>query len=160
MLSMAVNTAKVEGRRKVDYKSLQEVVDDADRLSVGHVKAIGNWSPGQIYRHLAIAFNGSIDGLPNAFPWYMRLMGGLLKNKLLAGPMPSGIKLPEVFAKVVLPPETSDEQGLAELRAAVARLDREPHRAKHPIFGEITKEEWNKAHLGHANLHMSYLIPQ
>ena len=42
---MAVNTAKVEGRRKVDYKSLQEVVDDADRLSAGHVKAIGNWSP-------------------------------------------------------------------------------------------------------------------
>ena len=42
---MAVNTAKVEGRRKVDYKSLREVVDDADRLNSGHVKAIGNWSP-------------------------------------------------------------------------------------------------------------------
>jgi uncharacterized protein DUF1569 len=159
-MSMAVKTAKVEGRRRVDYKSLHEVVDDADRLTDGQVKAIGNWSPGQIYRHLAIAFNGSIDGLPNAFPWYMRLMGGLLKKKLLAGPMPPGIKLPAAFAKVVLPPETSTEQGLAELKTAVARLDREPHRARHPIFGEMTKEEWNKAHLGHANLHMSYLIPQ
>ena len=156
---MAVNTAKVEGRRTVDYKSLEEVVDDAERFSAGHVKAIGNWSPGQIYRHLAIAFNGSIDGLPNAFPWYMRLMGGLLKKKLLSGPMPPGINLPAAFAKVVLPPETSTEQGLAELRAAVARLYREPNRAKHPIFGEMSTEEWNRAHLSHANLHMSYLIP-
>jgi Protein of unknown function (DUF1569) len=157
---MVVNTAKVEGRRKVDYKSLHEVVDDAGRLTDGHVKTIGNWSPGQIYRHLAIAFNGSIDGLPNAFPWYMRFIGGLLKKKLLAGPMPPGINLPAAFAKVVLPPETSTEQGLSELRAAVARLDREPNRARHPIFGEMTNEEWNKAHLNHANLHMSYLIPQ
>jgi hypothetical protein len=156
---MPVNTAKVEGRRKVDYKSLHEVVEDADRLSAGQVRTIGNWSPGQIYRHLAIAFNGSIDGLPDSFPWYIRTVGRLFKKKLLSGAMPSGLKVPPDFAKVVIPPETSTEQGLAELKAAVARLDREPHRARHPVFGEISKEEWNKVHLNHSNLHMSFLVP-
>src|SRR5262249_17883222 len=140
------------------YKSLHEVVEDADRLNAGQVQAIGNWSPGQIYRHLAIAFNGSIDGLPDSFPWYIRTMGRLLKKRILSGGMPPGLKVPPDVAKVVMPPETSTEQGLTELKAAVARLDREPRRARHPVFGEISKEEWNQIHLKHSNLHMSFLV--
>ena len=51
---MPVNTAKIEGRRTVNYSSLQEVLTDAERLGSGGVKAIGNWSPGQIYSsHIA-----------------------------------------------------------------------------------------------------------
>ena len=34
------------------------------------------------------------------------------------------------------------------------------HRAKHPMLGDLTKEEWNKVHLKHASLHMSFLVPQ
>ena len=73
---MPVDTAKVEGRRKVNYVSLQELLTDAERLSSGPVKALGNWSPGQIYRHLAISFNGSIDGFTMNFPWYLRRRRG------------------------------------------------------------------------------------
>ena len=32
---MAVDTAKVEGRRKVNYTSLQELLTDAERLPPG-----------------------------------------------------------------------------------------------------------------------------
>jgi hypothetical protein len=87
---MPTNTAKVEGRRTVNYTSLQEVLADAERLSSGDVKTLGNWSAGQIYRHLARAFNGSIDGLTATFPWHIRLMAGLFKKKLIAGAMPPG----------------------------------------------------------------------
>jgi Protein of unknown function (DUF1569) len=156
---MTVNTAKVDSRRKVDYKSLQELLTDADRLSSPDVKTLGNWSAGQIFEHLAIAFNGSIDGLPNAFPWYIKIMARLFKKKLMAGPMPAGLKLPGPFAKVVLPQPTSTEKGLADLHAAVARLERESRRADHPVFGAISKEEWNQMHLKHSNLHMSFLAP-
>jgi hypothetical protein len=159
-LPMPVQTAKVAGRRKLDYKSLDEVVADADRLSSGPVTLLGNWSAGQIFRHLAIAYNGSIDGFPVTFPWPVRAMAGLFKNKLINGQMPPGIKLPAKFAKVVLPEPTSTEDGLAQLHAAVARLEREPHRAKHPVFGNLSKEEWDKIHLSHAKLHMSFLVPQ
>jgi len=156
---MPVNTAKVDGRRKLDYSSLEEVLADADRLSAGTVKVLGNWSEGQIFRHLALAFNGSIDGFTMTFPWYFRLMAGIFRKKLLAGPMPAGFNLPSEGAKALTPPPTSTAEGLADLHAAVARLQREPHRAKHPMFGDLNKEQWDKIHLQHAGLHMSFLVP-
>jgi len=86
-------------------------------------------------------------------------MAKLLLKKMIAGPMPPGFNLPAEGAKVMTPGPTSTEEGLADLQAAVARLQREPHRARHPMFGEISKEEWNKIHLAHAKLHMSFLVP-
>jgi hypothetical protein len=154
---MAVNTAKVDARRKLDYKSFDELLADADRLSSGDVKTLGNWSPGQIFQHLANAYNGSIDGLPGGFPWFIRAMARMFKKKLIGGPMPAGIKMSAKLAKAVMPEPTSTEVGLANLHAAVSRLRQEPHRAAHPVFGEVSKEEWNTMHLKHANLHMSFL---
>ncbi len=156
---MAVTTAKVDGRRKLDYASFEELLADADRLSSGPVKVLGNWSAGQIFRHLALAYNGSIDGFTMTFPWYFRLMAKVFRKKLLAMPMPAGFKLPSSGTKALVPEATSTEEGLADLRAAVARLQREPHRAKHPMFGDLSNDEWNKIHLTHASLHMSFLVP-
>jgi hypothetical protein len=157
---MSVNTAKVQGRRKLAYASLEEVVADADRLGSGPVQSLGNWSPGQVFRHLAIAYNGSIDGFTMTFPWPIRLIAMLFKKKLIAGSMPAGFKLPAAAAKVMTPAPISTEEGLADLRAAVERLRRETHRARHPMFGAISKEEWDRIHCNHASLHMSFLIPQ
>jgi hypothetical protein len=159
-MPVSVNTAKVDGRRNLDYASLEELLADADRLTSGPVKVLGNWSAGQIFRHLAIAFNGSIDGFTMTFPLPLRLMAKLFRKKLLDGPMPAGFKLPAEGAKAMMPAPTSSEEGLADLHAAVARLERESHRAKHPMFGDLSKEEWNKIHLKHANLHMSFLVPE
>jgi hypothetical protein len=154
---MSVNTAKVRARRKLNYQSFDELLADADRLSSGNVKMLGNWSPGQIFQHLANSFNGAIDGFPDAFPWFIRAMGRIFKKKLIAGPMPAGFKMPDKLAKAVMPEPTSTEVGLANLHAAVSRLRQEPRRAAHPVFGEVTNEEWNSMHLKHASLHMSFL---
>jgi Protein of unknown function (DUF1569) len=156
---MPVNTAKVEGRRKLDYGSFEELLADAERISSGPVKALGNWSAGEIFRHVALTCNGSIDGLAIRFPWYLRLMTKLFKKRILAMPMPAGFQLSADAAQVLAPPPTSTEAGLAELRTAIARLQREPHRARHPIFGNLTREEWDALQLKHASLHMSFLIP-
>ena len=157
---MPVDTAKVEGRRTVEYHSLDDVVADADRLTSGPLKTLGNWSAGQIFRHLATAVNGSIDGFKSGFPWFIRVPAKLFKKKLLNGAMPPGLRVPPKFAQEVMPPPTTTEEGLAELRAAVARFNRDPHRAKHVVFGDLTNEEWNQIHLNHAKLHMSFLVPQ
>jgi hypothetical protein len=157
---MPVDTAKVRGRREVAYNSLDEVVADAERLSSSPVKVLGNWSAGQIFKHLAYAFNGSIDGLKLTFPWYFCTIARLFKKKLLSGAMPAGYKMSGRNAEIAVPPLTSTEEGLAELRSAVSRLAREPHRAVHPLFGPLTKDEWNRVHIMHANLHMSFLLPQ
>jgi hypothetical protein len=157
---MPVDTTKVEGRRQLDYQSFAELLADADRLGSGPVTVLGNWSPGQIFRHLATVYNGSIDGFTMTVPWHLRLLSGLIKRMLLNGPMPPGFKLPPDAAAALVPPETSTEEGLAELRAAVARLEREECRVRHPMFGNITRDEWDRIHLKHASLHMSFLVPQ
>jgi Protein of unknown function (DUF1569) len=157
---MPVATAKVAGRRKLDFASLQEVLADADRLSSGPITMLGNWSAGQIFRHLATAYNGSIDGFTMTFPWYFRLMATVFKKKLVAMPMPPGFNLPGAGAKEMAPAPASTEEGLAELHSAVARLENDSRRARHPMLGDLTKEQWNQVHLNHANLHMSFLVPQ
>ncbi len=156
---MPVNTAKVDGRRKVNYRSYEELLADAERLSGPDVQLLGNWSAGQVFQHLATAYNGSIDGLPGTFPWHLRLMVWFLKKRLLAGPMPAGFKPPRDLGDAVLPAPTATDVGLANLRAAVARLGRESSRAPHPLLGKLTNEEWDRVHLSHANLHMSFLAP-
>ena len=156
---MPINTAKVEGRRKLRFASFDELLADVDRLTSGPVKVLGNWSPGQIFRHLAIAYNSSIDGFAVTFPLHLRLMAKLFRNKLLTMQMPAGFKLPRSGASTLEPSATATKDGAAELRAAVARLQREPERAKHPMFGELSREEWDRVHLAHANLHLSFLIP-
>jgi Protein of unknown function (DUF1569) len=157
---MSVDTAKVEGRRKLKFASYEELLADVDRLTSGPVKTLGNWSPGQAFRHLGRAYNGSIDGFQMTFPLPFRLMGKLFRKKLLSMAMPAGFKLPAQGAKAMVPPPTPTEEGAAELRAAIARLKQEPQRANHPMFGTLTKEDWDKVHLTHASLHLSFLVPQ
>jgi hypothetical protein len=159
-LPMPVETARVEGRRKVAYASFEELLADADRLGSGPLKALGNWSEGQIYRHLAKVYNGSIDGISITFPWPVRILTKVFRKKILAGAMPPGFKLPADGTKALVPEPTTAAEGLADLRAAVDRLKKEPHRVRHPLFGKMTREEWDKLHLAHASLHMSFLVPE
>ncbi len=155
---MPVITGKVVGRRSLDYATFEELLADADKMSTIPIKTLGNWSAGQIFRHLAISFNGAIDGLAITFPWHMRLMVKIFKTKLLNMAMPAGYKMKPENAKISEPGPATTEDGLADLRAAVARLKSNPHRAKHPLMGNLTYEQWDRIMLKHASLHMSFLI--
>jgi hypothetical protein len=159
-LPMPVDTKKVQGRRKVDYSTYEEMLADADRLASGPVKALGNWSAGQIFRHLAIVYTNSIDGFTFTMPLYIRVAARMFKKRILNGSMPPGFNLPPDGAEAMVPGPTTTEEGLAELHAAVARLKQEQRRVKHPVFGDISKEEWDSIHLKHASLHMSFLVPE
>lgn len=154
---MQVNTKKVKGRRQVHYDSLSELLADAERLAQVDVQTLGNWTPGQIYQHLAQSLDGSIDGLGFSLPAPVRvLMSLFMKRKFLKEAIPAGFKSTKEF----IPPATSTESGLASLRAAVERQDREPSRAIHPAFGKIGRDGWNDFHLRHAEMHMSFLISE
>jgi hypothetical protein len=65
----------------------------------------------------------------------------------------------EENAAITEPGPTSNAEGLAELRSAVSRLKREPQRAKHPLLGNLSNEDWDKVMLAHASMHMSFLVP-
>ena len=157
---MAIDTGKVQGRRTVTFSSLQDVLADAERMSASNAKALGNWSAGQIFQHLAKVMDDSIDGSKLKVAWFIRLLAPLMKKRLLSGPMPPGFQLPAAAVAVLVPGPTSTEEGLAALRAAITRLERDPSRARNPVFGVLTHEEWNQLHLKHSALHLSFLVPQ
>jgi hypothetical protein len=157
---MTVNTAKVQGRRQVKYSSYAELLADADRVAAGPVKTLGNWSAGQIFQHLANAYLGSLDGYEMKAPWYVRAGAWVLGRWLLSMRMPAGFKLPPDAARELVPPPTTTEEGLAALKKAVARLQAEPQRARHPVFGNLSNADYDRLHLNHASMHMSFLIPE
>jgi hypothetical protein len=104
--------------------------------------------------------HASVDGLPIESPWWWRLPFKLLYGqRLLAGPIPAGMRLPPVAAERLLPEPVSTEEGLAALREALERLGFETERAAHPLLGEMSLDQWDYYHLRHAELHMSFVVP-
>jgi hypothetical protein len=154
---MSVDTRAIAGRREVYYNSLEDLRADVEDLAAGEIVSLGNWSPGQAFMHLARAMELSIDGFDARVPWFLRLGARLIRNRLIKGPMRAGFKLPQQAETVLVPGTTSTEEGLAAIRAAIDRLERESPRAVHPLLGALTPEQWIRLHLTHAALHMSFL---
>src|SRR5438132_12714446 len=143
-MTAAIDTAKVTGRRKLQFTCIDDMLADVERLAqTKEVRALGNWSGGQVLRHLTIVMIGSIDGSPKMMPKVMQMMIRLLaKNRFLNKPMAPGFKLP-AKAAMLIPPETSSEEGLDEFRRAVGRLKSESARTPHPAIGPPTRDDWD-----------------
>jgi hypothetical protein len=132
---------------------------DAERLAAGQTTMLGNWSLGQIYMHLAKAIDTAIDGNPFMLPAPVRwVTRPLLKKRFLTRSLTPGFKIPG-RAAALQPAEISTAEGLAALRAAIARQKTDRTRAVHPILGTLTIDEWNAFHLRHAEMHMSFAVP-
>lgn len=158
--SAKVDTAHVAGRRQVRYRNHDEVLADVERLAAGGYRQLGNWSLGQIARHLAAAMNSALDGPAVKAAWPVRMLASLLfKNKVIQGPMKPGFQLPPKFAPSLVPDATADNDGIDILRKAVRRWNTEPQRLPHGFFGALTPDEWEKLMMNHAAMHMSFLLP-
>jgi len=155
---MSIETKHIGGRRALRFASVREVLADAERVAVGAPKTLGNWSPGQIFLHLARGIDASIDGVEMKLPWPMRLVGRLARGRILRGAMRAGINLPPAGADYFNPGPTTTEAGLASLRAAILRLEGTSQRAASPLLGRLTAAEWEQFHLRHAELHLSFIV--
>ena len=156
---MPIKTAKVTGRRELQFHNIEDIQAEVERLASAEIRTLGNWSPGQIYWHLAKVMNDSIDGSAMRLSWFMRMLGRLFKGRMLNRPMPAGVKLPKAAAEVVEPPPTTLEQGLELYRTALRRQLTETNREPSPFLGQMTREEWTQLHCRHAELHLGFLIP-
>ena len=157
---MSVNTKTVEGRRELRFNSFDDLLADAEQLASGEVQTLGNWSLAQIFTHLAAGINSTIDGSSFSAPFFMRLMGPLMKKKFVYGGIPPGFKIPKEAEAQFLPPDEAEtEAALAELRKAIERLQSAEKLAPHPLFGKLTKEEAVQFQFRHAEMHLSFAIP-
>ncbi len=156
---MAVNTAGVTGRRQLHFSSYQDILDDVHKLSSVPTQQLGNWSLGQICQHLAAAMDMAIDGPPFHPAWYVRLIAPMLKKRFLTRPMSPGFKLPK-NAGTLLPPEISTNDGIAALEKSIVRIQQGTNLKPHPVFGAMTRQEWDQLEFRHSEMHLSFVSPR
>ena len=156
-MTEAIKTKNVQGRRDVHYESWEAMLGEAVALSEQDTRTLGNWSYPQILWHIASSLNTSIDGAGFSFPAPARwLMSLLMKRKFLTKSLPAGFKTSK---HLIADESLSVDAALDSLRAAISRQSAESHRAIHPGFGKMTKEEHTAFHLRHAEMHMSFVVP-
>jgi hypothetical protein len=136
---------------------LDEIMPDVDRLLEGH-STVGNWSLAQICRHLATVLRRVVD-LPASTPHdASRWVGEERKRQYFAsGLIPEGIPT----SPQLVPVEGLDEREEAEgLRRAIAHYEASPGPViPHPLFGFLTREEWDRVHCIHCAHHLSFAVP-
>lgn len=152
-------------RRRLRFECLDDILQAAELIANSpDVQQVGNWSPGQIFEHLAKSFNSSIDQSQAIAPLRIRLLARLLRPVVLRVGLPSGFsikKTSDVAAAEFLPSDAvSTGAGMQMFRRAIERLQTHSMTARHNMFGDMTQDQWLQMHCRHAELHFSFLIPQ
>jgi hypothetical protein len=160
-MSTAIDTTKVLDRRTLRFSSLDDIAADVEMLARSReIRALGNWTPGQIFQHLAGVMNCCIDGFKTGLPGPLRFfIRVFFKRKALSKPMPPGFKLNAKAAAELIPGPLPLEPGLASIRQALQRLKTETKRVPSPFLGPLTLDEWTQLHCRHCELHLSFLVP-
>jgi hypothetical protein len=154
------------GRRRLqlaDLGALRAELDSLERAEAdGRLRAVGAWTPGQVYGHLAAWINFAFDGYPPELdpPGWIKFFMRFAKKRFLRGPMKPGVRIPGITNGTLATEPLTSAVGLERLRAGIARLEREAPPRPHPIFGAMAHDEWMQANLRHAELHLSFLAPQ
>ncbi len=158
---MSVNTKRVAGRRELHFQSLDDILAEAQMLATSNARTLGNWTLAQIFEHLARSLEASLDGVQGRVPLAMRILARPFKKRFLSKPTPSGFQLPSGVRRDLLPSdEASTEAALHRLRVAIERSKSQSHREPHLVFGRISEQEHNQIQLRHAEMHLSFAVPQ
>lgn len=158
-------TSTSRTRRSLHFQSMAEIQADIDQLLIandGHIHTIGQLTPAQNIWHIAFFIECSVHGFSYTFPWPLRLVGRLLRNRMTDKPIPSGIKLPpgmRYLDKINFPPvDTTLEAALEKFTQAIADASKPGAMCqKSPMFGALTQTQWTRTHCLHADLHFSFL---
>jgi hypothetical protein len=148
-------------RRTLTFKNLDDLVSDLQSVSTVGIGSSGGWTPAQNVEHVARGIDTSIDGFTFTVPLPMRILGRLIKGRVLTKGIPAGkIKIPPAAQAAFCPgPETRFEDAAKHLTDAVERAKRKKMTAVSPIFGKLSHEQWVALHCRHAEMHFSFLHP-
>ena len=103
----------------------------------------------------------SIEGqyLLSEYPWWHRLVGPLFKHYVLRFGLTPGYKLKGEPALYLVPDPIETAGGISELESAIRRLKTECQLIPRHVLGRFTREQWDRYHMRHAELHMSFIVP-
>ncbi|MCZ6836823.1 MAG: DUF1569 domain-containing protein [Planctomycetota bacterium] len=156
---MTGDEAKPE-RRSIRFDSMEAILEDAETLAGGSIRATGNCTPSQIFQHVARAIHNSIDGYDVLGPERERKIAARRdRDQLLSQGLPPGIKLEGEMARYAPTEDVTLGEAMAYLRAGVERTRNERMEAVHPFLDTMDHEQWIQFHCRHAELHFSFLFP-
>ncbi|MFN7020944.1 MAG: DUF1569 domain-containing protein [Phycisphaerales bacterium] len=155
-----IETRTVKNRRPLRFNSVQELLAEVDLLAAsdraGQLRRSGNWTLGQALGHLGAWVDFAFDGYPVKPPWVVRALIRPMKARFLNRPLPEGVRLPGVKGGTVATEPLSTDEGLRRFRSAWERLVANAPSRPNPVFGPLAHDEWIKAHLRHAELHLGF----
>lgn len=147
-------------RRELTFSSYEEVVAEIERLEQTGYEKAGQWSLGQICRHLSYYMRGSLEGFDFKLPWLVRKLVGrpVLRRLLKKGEIEPGNR---TIPASVPPVDTDEARAIAEAKELLGRLDgfAGPFHLS-PLFDHLTAVQWEALHLMHAAVHLGFLIPK
>jgi len=158
-----IQTAKVTDRRLLRFHSLDEAIQEADRLAAAERQSrltqLGNWTLGQALNHIAGWGEFSYAQCPLKTPWFIRLILWLQKRSFLYSPMRAGIRIPGVANGTLVTEPVSVDEGLSRFRTVFQRLKTQPPTHPSPALGPLTHDEAIAINLRHAELHLGFFVP-
>ncbi|QDT67029.1 DUF1569 domain-containing protein [Calycomorphotria hydatis] len=146
--------------RTLTFEDLPAAVEEAKALLRCGYQQRGNWTLGQICRHLRLVQDASIDG----YPWWMSLFSPLrpifrqlMLKRILAGDSPRGVRTAGMF---VPPANLVDSVEVDAFEESVTRIiAHEGSFHPHPGFGQLGREGIIQVHQLHAAHHLRFLEP-
>ena len=146
------------GRRALRFESMDDLLRDVEALdAAGEREVCGNWTPAQIVEHVTIVMDRALDGFDTRLGLPMRIVGRLIKGRVLRKGMPAGLKIPAPIAYVRPAEDAGWPDAVAHLRSTIGRLQSERMTHPSPLFGPMTHDEWVQLHCRHAELHFSFM---
>jgi hypothetical protein len=154
-------------RRRLNFQTLDDAVQDARVLLQGGYDQAGQWNLAQVLGHCQDWLRFPLDGYPRPFfpirllLWLAKITvgTGMRKKILLERSFKAGTAtLPETVKQ---PNQIEDAQALEQLERTVERFKR--HRGPlhpSPLFGKMTYEEHRELQVIHLQHHLSFLVPK
>ena len=155
--------AKFEPARQLHFDSLDQVLAEAKRIEQHPDAAtVGTWTASQNIWHVARYIQASVEGYPFTVPWYFKLLGPMIKKKMISSKMASGFKTDDGVQEHMEPQrqpaeETTMERAVPMLERWVNEAKAKGFIAKNPVFGRMTTEQWVALHCRHAELHFGLI---
>ena len=134
----------------------QILIDRINKLSLESKAQWGKMNVAQMLSHCQAPIDVAFGDLNLKANFFMQLLGKLLKNKILNATefKKDSPTAPEFIRKN----ECDFEKSKAELIKKINRFSELGEKAikttKHPFFGEMTLQDWDKLHVMHLDHHL------
>ncbi|MDH3744632.1 MAG: DUF1569 domain-containing protein [Acidobacteriota bacterium] len=147
----------MERKNFYDQDTYQALVSRIARLTPDTVPAWGKMNAAQMCAHTA-EVSEVANGKPLVgTPWYIRLMGGLIKKMVLSDkPFPRGARTHPQYEIATAEDFEAQKQRLLDVLEAIYSTGRaHASESKHPIFGPMTADEHGWVTYKHVDHHLT-----